>query len=474
MPLNSSVQRLAPEPVQVRGTCASTRLAALPDSPALGHAHVHEALFHQELHRRDDAVLREVLDDHRSGHPTRLLFLVLGGRNASRVRVLTEDRVEPLVVRDVPRGDRLPEQGVGDEESRDAVHHPEFLPFIVGIIDPVVAGFHLRDRFLSRVTVAGVADAGLQEDADEGLLAVARGEGAVEGDLPEESELSGEHPLMFAESRGQVGGDLPHIRGEHRVAGQVRQDVARRHGGLIATAGAGDLGGQVADVGTTGLGDRVAEVQQGVVPIHFTQIGVTLEHRSGVRVQEVHGEHARQHRPALAIQRPLVETHDGQEFGPVDHVEHVFHVDQGDTLIQEGGDGADRDVVRLAVDHQHLAHVDPGLQVAEHAVDHGLALAHRDHHVGVAPQAQEGLALVEAELVLGGLVEVGQGGPAGELAVAGEGLTVPVTIGSTGLQTLEFLIRNMGLGHGSLLEVDAGLHYFSRKVAFDHKRLLDV
>lgn len=423
--------------------------------PGLRLGHVHEALLDQELHGGDDAVLREVLDDHRSGHPTSLLFLVLGGRDAGRVGVLTEDRVELLVVRDVPGGDRLAVERVGDEEPRDAVHHAEFLPLVVRVVDPVVQGFHLRDRLLPRVAVARVADAGLQEDGDEGLLAVPRREWTIERHLPEEAELAREHPLVLTEGRGQVGSDVTHVLGQHRVAGQVRQDVPRRHGGFVAPAGTADLGGQVADVGSPRLGDRVAEVQQRVVPIHLAEIGVALQDRGGVGVEEVHGEHARQHRPPLTVDGPLVETHDGQEAAPVDHVEHVFHVDEVDPLVQEGRDGAEGDVIGLTVDHDHLGHVHAGHQVGQDAVNHRLVLTHRHHHVGVTTQAQQGLALVEPELVEARLVEVGQGGSVGDFAVAGEGLTVPVPIGAAGLLALDLLVGTSrgggGLGHGSLL-----------------------
>lgn len=429
--------------------------------PGLGLGHVHEALLDQELHGGDDAVLREVFDDHRSGHPTRLLLLVLGGRDAGRVGVLPEDRVELLVVGDVPGGDRLAEERVGDEEPGDPIHHAEFLPLVVRVVDAVVAGFHLRDRLLPRVTVSGVTDAGLQEDGDEGLLAVTGRERPVECDLPEEAKLAGQHPLVLAQGRGQVGSDVADVLGHERVASQIRQHVPGGHGGLVAAPRPRDLGGQVADVGPAHLGDRVAEVQQRVVPVHLVEVRVALQHRGRVGVEEVHCEHARQHRPPLAVEGPLVEAHDGQETAPVDHVEHVLHVDQGDPLVQEGRDGAEGDVVRLAVDHDHLGHVHAGHQVGQDAVDHRLVLAHRHHHVGVATQTQEGLALVEPELVGAGLVEVGQGGPVGDFAVAGERLTVPVPIGAAGLFTLDLLV---GTGrHGSLLWVlGVGSHYFSR------------
>lgn len=472
MPLNSSVQRLAPEPVQVRGTCASPRLAAVPGSPRLGLGVVDEPLLAQGLHGGDQTILDEVLQDHRAGHGGPA---VLDGGDARTVRALTELLVEPLEVFQRPGGDRLAEQGVRHQEAADAVHHPELLPGVVRIIQPVEPRLHLGYCFPISVPVAGVLDARAQEQGDQGLLAVSGGEGAVVRHLAVQAELTRQHPLLLTEGGRQVRRDLPNFRRLPPVARNVRQDVARGHGGFITTTGTADLRGEVPGAGhRLGPGERVGQVAERVVPVDLAHVRIVLDDRGSLRVEDVHRQHSGQHGDTLTLLRPTVQTHDGQEPVPVDPVQDLVVMCQRDALIDEGFHGAEGDVVAVAVHHDDLAGVDATHEVLEDPAHDRAVLTHRDDDVRAATGTPVALDGVGLEVFLGGLVEVPEFRTIRDLAERIERLTVATLVRAASELTLEGLIRGGGLGHGSLLGVYAGLHYFSRKVAFGHIRLLDV
>lgn len=399
----------------------------------------------------------EVFQDHRPGHRGPA---VLDGGDARTVRALTELLVEPLEVFQRPGGDRLAEQGVRHQEAADAVHHPELLPGVVGIIQSIEPRLHLSHGFPIPVSIAGVLDARAQEQGDQGLLAVARGEGAVVRHPAVEAEFARQHPLLLTEGGRQVRRDLPNFRRLPPVPRDIRENVARGHGGLVPTTRTGDLGRQVAGVGhRLGLGEGVGQVAEGVVAVNFPDVRIVLDDGSSLGVEKVHRQHAREHGDTLPLLRALVQTHDGQEPAPVNPVEHLVMMCQRDTLVDEGFHGAEGHVVAVAVHDDDLAGVHTAHQVFEHTTDHGTVFTHRDDDVGAAAGTPVALNGTVLKVFLGGLVEVPELGPVGDLAERIEGLTVAMFVRTTGELALDFFV-----GHGSLLGVYAGLPLSAAKL----------
>lgn len=238
---------------------------------------VDEAALEELLDRRDDAILDRPLHDDRTG----VGVVVLRRGNAGDLVEAAEPRVEARVVVDLPVDERLAEHRVLDEESADPVHHAEFLPRVVRVVEAVVSRFDVGDGL--GVAVPTVLDARLGERGDQRLLAVPGRVRPVVPDLAEEAELTREHPLVLPQRHREVSREVPDVLREDVVARQIPQDVPRRHRRLVPTAGPGDLRRDdpiLVTVGHEGEG----EVHQGVVAFDFAYIRIVLDDRLGVRV----------------------------------------------------------------------------------------------------------------------------------------------------------------------------------------------
>ncbi len=365
----------------------------------------HEILLVEHLHRRDDAIGQTAIPDHRTGELAVPPLVVRPAGNARSVLELHQPRVEPLVVRHGPIGDRLAEPHVVAHEPPDTVLHEELFGIVVARIHARGMRLDLSDGL--RMTVLAVFDAGLDPDGHQGLLPVPSRKRPVEGNASQHPELAGQHPLVLGQNHPQVVCHPTHVRRSRRMRRDVAQQVAERHARLVPPPTAGDLDVAIPQVAMIATRRTISQwerqMPQRVVAGHHVvaHVGVVLDHGllGRFRVQRTHGQHAGQHGQPFATTRTLVQAQHRQQPLPVQAVEHLVHVDQPHTTTEELRNRCGRRVTGLAVGHDDpiTRHV---LRRVVQDVAHDVGvLLHGDDHVRVLLQTMGDLIRTCAHLL---------------------------------------------------------------------------